>query len=828
MLLQVQASSGSGQTGGSQDKPAPPHSVTEETSRLPASLPSNRDSSVAENFNTGHTGPSTTQRGGQMDGARETNRSTAPEDGAGNVERDVEGSQGAGSVGVVGKLSPELVSSGGFFSYASAVKSSSRPSSAASTGSIEGQKHSQLELNAPTYQEINPGQGAEQKAGGRELGRVEMDTVPSEAGVVEDDGMSSRLDFVAMRPALQQPPEVCESGNPSEDAVLLARLSSKPVAHVKPQQPVVKAGAATALDICNTFSSSAGDVPDMPQPVVEALQAAPQMGQHQPHPVATQHGDFPLAAPELPLTLEPTLGDVAVIASAAPDGYATESSTEPTEASRYQMSVDHSALTGQVQSAGPLSAHLPSSIPVYMSPTDRVLSVSSLPECEQATVEGHGEPVKSHEEFLQAAEDREDSDLVSKQLRVSAVPFVPNETLVRGNEDQVTTSVGGEQEQPVAAVIPQTSIAGQVPFSVADAIQVPPVSLLSVHPGQSAVLAQQQKLHSAEPSHSVHVALPTPHATALGISHPHPLQSHPHLMQPHPQSLQQHPHSIQSHPQSVQPAPHSVQPHPHPVRPNPHSMPPNPHSMQPHPHSVQPHPQQTMVQLQYQNMMANHLAAMSRYGYFQGMVPPTPRAPPHTPPLAVLYGAASNPQQPLNMANPALVQLQIQQQLALHTMLLQQQAKKAKEEGGAAFLPTPPVDPSLTAKMRSGGQNVPPGRTVVLPPGYPVAIGSGAEGHQVTASLSRKAPAVQQQPIVHASQSGSTFGSPRPHGHSRPAQKQPRSPLLPTPAVVQSSVWPPPAQPLQQHPQQTVQPPSIQHQMEPPVPSDTEAHTTTS
>lgn len=819
-LLQVQASSGSDQqTRDSQDKPIPPRSVAEERKCLSVSLPSNsnRDLSVAEKPNASHAGPPTTQQGGQKDGVREFNRSTAPDDGAGSLEFDPERSQDRGSGG---KVTPGVASGGGFISYASAVKSGSRPSSAASTASNEGEKHGQLDNSVPTHQEAHSVQGEMKQVGGYKAEMVENDSEPpviSDTGVVEAGDVDPCRGLVVMGPVLLQPPDVCEPGEPDKGQISFARLSSKPVAHVKPQQPVVKAGAVSASDVHNTFPSAAADIA---LPTVEAFQGAPPMEQHQLHSAVVQHGDRPLTAPE------PPLGDVPDMVSAIPETYATEGSTGSSEVSHYQVNIDHTVLAVQVEKTGLLPGHLPSPIPLYVSPMDRVPSVSSLPECEQATVEGHSEQAKSHEELLQAVEDREDGDLVSKQLRVSAIPFIPSEpTVVPAKEDQVS-SMGGVHElavQPGTGAAPQTPVADQLHLSAADPsqssqAQVPQVSLPSLHV-HSASLGQQQRLQSVEPSPSMRMVLPASlHAAAFGVSHPLTLQSYAHLIQPHPHSMQQHPHSVQPHSQSVQPTPHSVQPHPHSVQPHPHSV-------QPNPHSVQPLPQQTVPMMGHVPYhMANQLAAGraigQQFGYLQGMVQPPPRGP-HPPPMTLLYGTAPNPHQGLSMTLPPAMLQQMAQ-----NMLVQQHKRKAKEEG-ATFVSTPAVDPTLAAaKMRSSGQGVQPGRPVVLPPGYPVTLASGAEGRQVAAGLGRQAPSVQQQqPTGPAVQPGVAFGSPRSHRHSRPQPKQPRSPLLPTPAatanIAQSSIWPPSAQAPQQQAQQNIQPP-----MQCPIPSDAVRHTT--
>lgn len=825
MLLQVQASSGSEQQiRDSQDKPIPPHSVAEEKKCLSVSLPSNnnRGSSVAEKPNVSHAGPPTTQQGGQKDGVREFNRSTATDDGPGSSEFDVERSQDRGSGG---KVTPEVASGGGFISYASAVKSGSRPPSAASTASNEGEKHGQLGNGVPTHQEAYSGQGEMKQVRGYEAERVENDSEPPviiDTGVVEVGDVDPCLRFVVMGPVLMQPPDVCEPGEPDKGQISLARLSSKPVAHVKPQQPVVKPGAVSASDVHNTFPSAAAD---LALPTMEAFQGAPPMEQHRLLSAVTQHGDHPLTAPEQPL------GDVPDMVSAIPEAYATEGSTGSSQVSPYQVNVDHTVLAVQVEKTGLLPAHLPSPIPLYVSPMDRVPSVSSLPECEQAAVEGHSEQAKAHEELLQAVEDREDGDLVSKQLRVSAIPFFPSEaTVVPAKEDQVS-SAGGVHEhavQPGTGAAAQTSVADQLHLSTAgptqsSQAQLPQVSISSLY-GHSASLVQQQRLQSVEPSPSMRMVLPAhPHAAAFGVSHPLTLQSYPHLIQPHPHSLQQHPHSVQPHSQSVQPTPHSVQPHPHSVQPHPHSVQPHPHSVQPNPHSVQPLPQQTVPMMSHVPYhMANQLAAGraigQQFGYLQGMVQPPPRGP-HPHPMALLYGTAPNPHQGLPLP-PAILQQMAQ------NMLVQQHKRKAKEEG-ATFVSTPTVDPTFAAaKMRSNGQGVQPGRPVVLPPGYPITLASGAEGCQVAAGLGRQAPAVQQQqPTGPAVQPGVAFGSPRSHRHSRPQPKQSRSPLLPTPAatanIAQSSIWPPSAQAPQQQAQQNIQPP-----VQCPIPSDAVRHTT--
>ena len=758
---------------------------------------------LAEESNASCMGPPTTYQGGQKDGVREFNQSTAPEDGARGLALNTERSQDRGPRG---ELTTEGVSSGGFTSYASAVRSDSRPSSAASTASNEGQKlFRQLEISAPSHQEAPSGLGEMKQAGICDGIRVEDDSelhVTNDVGEVDIDLC---LDLEVMRPALLQPLNVCEPCDPNEAQMALARLSSKPVAHVKPQQPVVKAGPVSALD--DTFPSAGADIS---LPTMEALQRVPPIEHHHLHSSPAQLDDLPQTA------LEPAQGDVPGMVPATPEACTTDSRTV-SSVTQYEVNIDRRKLAVQVEKAGVRPAHHPSPIPLYLSPMDRVPSVSSLPECEQAAVEGHSEQTEDHEELLQAVEGTEDDDLVSKQLRVSASPFFPSEAAsVPAKEDQVSSSMGGVPEhsvQPVLGADPVTSVTDHRLLPPSDPSQppsVPQVSLSSLH-SHSSSLTQQQRLHQpVEPSPAVRMVIPT-HlhaAAAFGISHPLTVQSHPHLIQPHPHSMQQHPHSVQPHLQSVQAHPPSIQPHPP---------------------SVQPLPQQTfplMGHVPYH--VVNPLAAARpmdqqlNFGYLQSMAQPPPRGPhPHS--MALLYGAAPTAPQGLNLAAlpPAVVH---------HLLMLSQQHKRKVKEEGATFVSAPTVDPGFAAKMRAtAGQGiVAGGRSVVLHPGYMATLASGAEGHQEAASLSRHASAAQQQPTLPAAmaQPGVAFGSSRSHRPSHPQQKQPRSPLLPTPAatasITQSSIWSPTAQAPQQQPQQNIQP-----AVECSLPSEVARHTTT-
>ena len=817
MLLQVQASGDSGQqTRDIRDKPVPSHSAAEERKCLSVSLPNNdnRGVSAAQKPNADHTGPPTTRQGGQKDGAGEFNQSTTPGIGAGSIEINVERSQDRGAGG---KLTSQVASSGGLASYASAVKSGSRPSSAASIASNEGLKSAQLETSAPAHQETPSGQGGRKQAGGCNAEKVENHSEPSVIGdtdMIEVDGIDPCCDFDVMGPVLLHPPAVAQPGIPDKDQVPVARLSSKPVAHVKPQQPVVKAGTASALDVLN-FPSAA---PDVSLPTVEP----PPMEQHQLHSAVAQHGDFPLTA------LEPAQGDVPDMVPAIPEAYAADGGTGSSEVPQYPVNVDHSVLAVPIEKVGGLPVHMPSPIPLYVSPVDRVPSVSSLPECEQAAAEGHSEQTKAHEELLQAVEGTEDGDLVSKQLRVSAIPFVPSEsTVVPAKENQVP-SAGGVHEftvQTGSGAATLTSAADHPHLSAADPSQLPPpqapqVSLSSLHPHFSSHAQQQRLQQSVEPSPSVHMVLPThPHAAAFGVSHPLTLQTHPHLIQPNPHSVQQHPHSVQPRLQAVQPSPHPVQPPPHSVQPHPHSVQPNPHSVQPLPQQPVPMMGHIPYHLAHQLAAARAMGQPLNLAYLQSMMQPPARGP-HPPPMTLLYGTPPTHPQGLNMpsVSPAMLQYLTQ------AMLAQQHKRKAKEDG-ATFVSAPAVDPALVAKLRAGGQGVPAGRPVVLPPGYLGTLAGRADGHQVAANMGRQPPAVQQQPIVAAPQAGVAFGSPRSHRHSHPQQKQPRSPLLPTPStattIAQSSIWSPSAQAPQQQTQQNIQPPAQCS-----LPSDTVRHTT--
>lgn len=716
---------------------------------------------------------------------REFSQSTAPEDGARSLDLKAEMPQDRGARG---KLTTDGVS--GFTSYASAVKSDSRPPSAESTASNEGQKLiRQLEISAPSHQEAPSGQGEMKQAGGCDVDSVQDDSVPPVIDVGEVD-IDLCIDLEVMRPDLLQPSDVRELCDPNEAQMVLARLTSKPIAHVKPQQTLVKAGAVSALDV--TFPSAAADIS---LPTMEALQRIEHHHLH--HSSPAQHDNLPHIA------LEPAQGDVPSMTSATPGACTTDSGTG--------SSVTHK-LAVQVEKAGVRPAHHPSPIPLYLSPMDRVPSVSSLPECEQAAVEGHSEQTKDHEELLQAVEGTEDGDLVSKQLRVSASPFFPGEAAsVPAKEDQVS-SMGGVPEhsmQPALGADPVISVTDHRILPPPDPSQppsVPRVSLSSLQSHSSSLTQHQRLQQSVEPSPAVRMVLPT-HlhaAAAFGISHPLTVQSHPHLIQPHPHSMQQHPHSVQPHLQSVQPHPLGVQPHPP---------------------SVQPLPQQTIPLMAHMPYLVNPLAAARamdpqlNFGYLQSMAQPPARAP-HPHPMALLYGAAPTPPQGLNIATlpPAIVHQLL--------MLSQQHKRKAKEEG-ATFVSAPTVDPGLAAKMRASGQGiVPAGAPVVLPPGYTATLASGTEGHQ-EASLSRQTLAAQQRTTVPAvTQPGVAFGSSRSHRLSCPQQKQPRTPLLPTPAatgnITPSSIWSPTAQASQQQPQQNIQP-SVQCSL----PSEVARHTTT-
>ena len=763
------------------------------------SVPQTRDSrdklKLAEESNASRTGPPTTYQGGQKDGVREFDQSTAPEGGARGLELNAGRSQDRGSRG---KLTTEGAPSGGFTSYAGAVKSDSRPSSAASTASNEGQKLiGQLEISAPSHQEAPSGQGEMKQAGISDGDRVEDDSGPPVINDVGEVDIDLCLDLEVMRPALLQLQDVREPCGPNEGQMALVRLPSKPVAHVKPQQPVVKAGAVSALDV--TFPSAAADIS---LPTVEALQRVPPIVLHHLHSSPAQHDDLPQTA------LEPAQGDVPVMVPATPEACITDSGTA-SSVTQYQVNVGRSKLAVQVEKAGVRPAHHPSPIPLYLSPMDRVPSVSSLPECEQAAVEGHSEQAEDHEELLQVVEGTEDGDLVSKQLRVSASPFIPSESAsVPAKEDQVS-SMGGVPEHSVQQVLgadPVTSVTDQRLLPPPDPSQPPSVPQASLHSHSSSLTQQQRLHHPVEPSPAVRMVLPTHlHAAA---AYPLTVQSHPHLIQPHPHSMQQHPHSVQPHLQSVQAHPPSVQPHPP---------------------SVQPLPQQTfplMGHVPYQ--LVNPLAAARamdqqlHFGYLQSMAQPPARGP-HPHPMALLYGAAPTAPQGLNLATlpPAMVH---------QLLMLSQQQRKAKEEG-ATFVSAPTVDPGFAAKMRASGQGiVPGGRPVVLPPGYMASLASGAEGHQVAASLSRHTSAAQQPqlPTVPAAtaQPGVAFGSTRAHRPSHPQQKQLRSPLLPTPAatasITQSSIWSPAVQAPQQPQQQSIQTP-----VQCSLPSEVARHTTT-
>lgn len=171
--------------------PAPPHLPATSTSSTVQdssdSVPQTRDSrdklKLAEESNASRTGPPTTYQGGQKDGVREFDQSTAPEGGARGLELNAGRSQDRGSRG---KLTTEGAPSGGFTSYAGAVKSDSRPSSAASTASNEGQKLiGQLEISAPSHQEAPSGQGEMKQAGISDGDRVEDDSGPP---VINDVG----------------------------------------------------------------------------------------------------------------------------------------------------------------------------------------------------------------------------------------------------------------------------------------------------------------------------------------------------------------------------------------------------------------------------------------------------------------------------------------------------------------------------------------------------------------------------------------------------------------------------------------------------------------